>query len=329
MTSNQNERLNGPTTAATRKRRSTAAAKSIRAVLAGAAFATVASFAMASPASADVVRIQQVSSARNVDAWEGDTYDWRAVTWTYQDNNTQLWRMTHVSGNVYTFQQLSNDRYLDAWEDDGHDWNVVTRPLQNNTTQQWLVTDLGGGINYMQQVSSGRYLDAYEDSTNEWRMVTRPFQNNATQQWRITVVIHDLLPVFPLASGILLPSSPPPPPPAVHASGNFTLSAPFSVNMDNGTIGLAGADLNYMAPDLINLQLRPINGAQISFTDGSQRGYAGCSAAAFSTTPVPLTAIAAGNYVCMKTDDGRISEFSVDSIGALLHILSITYTTWE
>lgn len=322
MNSNANEFAGDPRIAAGRMRRP-AVARSVKSIVVGAVVAATAAFATAAPAAADIVRIEQVSTGRSLDAWEDAGHDYQAVVWSYQDNDTQLWRMTHVEGNVYTFQQVSSERYLDAHENDANDWNVVTRPAQNNDTQRWLVTDLGGGINYIQQVSSGRYLDAYEDSGHGWRNVTRPFQNNATQQWRITVVMYELVPL-PIDPGLIVPVTPP-----VHSSGTVNLSSPFSLNLDDGTIAFAGADLTYMAPDLLNLQLMPMNGAEISFTDGTERGYAGCWAATYSPAPVPLASLAPGNYLCVKTSEGRISEFTINSIGALLRILSISYTTWE
>ncbi len=297
--------------------------RSLRRMLLGLAVAATSAFA-ALPAAAQLVTIQQVSSGRFLDAWETTTYDYRAVVWTEQNNDTQLWRMTHVEGQVYTFQQVSNNRYLDAYENDGQDWNAVTRPNQNNNTQQWLVTDLGGGIHTIQQVSTGRYLDAHESSENGWRAVTRPGQNNATQQWRITIVQNELV----IVPGVLIPLIPPEPPP-VHASGTFDWAAPFSANLDEGVVAAFGADLSYLAPDLINLQLMPINGAQISFTDGSERGYAGCSSATFSGGPVLLESIPIGGYVCLQTNEGRISEFRINSVGPILRILSVSFTTWE
>ena len=300
------------------------AVRSVRTALIGLAVAAGAVFAASVPASAQLVTIQQVSSSRFLDAWETTTYDYRAVIWSEQNNDTQLWRMTNVEGQVYTFQQVSSERYLDAYQSEAQDWNVVTRPDQNNNTQQWLVSDLGGGIHTIQQVSSGRYLDAYENSNDGWRAVTRPWQNNATQQWRITIVSYELV----LVPGVIIPPLPPPPPP-VHATGTFDWSAPFSANLDEGTIGALGADLSYFAPDLINLQFTPINGAQISFTDGSERGYAGCSAATYSAAPVLLASIPIGGYVCLRTNEGRFTEFRINSVGPILRILSVSFTTWE
>jgi hypothetical protein len=325
MTSNQPELTRDRSIATHRMRRSGTVAKSVRTALVGAVLATVAAFANAAPASAQqtVVTIQQVSNARYMDAWEDAGHDYRAVTRPNQGNDTQKWLMTHIDGNVYTIQQVSNNRYLDAHENDARDWAVVTRTEQNNSTQQWLVTDLGGGINTIQQVSSGRYLDAYGDSAHDYGLVTRPFQGNATQQWRITIISY-VLPALPINPGIIIPATP-----DVHASGTFNLSSPFSADFDTGNVTFAGADINYMSPDLINLQIRPVNGAEISYTDGSQRDYAGCWAATYSTTPVQLSTVSPGDYICLKTDQGRITEFRIDNIGALLRILTITYTTWE
>ena len=297
--------------------------RSIKAALIGLAVTAAAAIAVSAPATAQIVTIQQVSSGRFLDAWEVPSYDFRAVIWSEQNNDTQLWRMTKVDGQVFTFQQVSSERYLDAHENEAQDWNAVTRPDQSNTTQQWLVTDLGAGINRIQQVSSGRYLDAYENSENGWRAVTRQSQNNATQQWRITIISYELV-LIPEIVAELLPIVPP-----IHSDGTFDWAAPFAANLDNGTIGALGADLSYFAPDLINLQLNPINGAQISFTDGTERGYLGCSTAAYNVGPVLLASIPVGGYVCLTTNDGRISEFRINSVGPILRILSVSYTTWQ
>lgn len=311
-----------PSIGSKRFRRTGLAVKSIKTAIITAILAGAAAFATASPASADIIRIQQVSSGRYLDAWETNTYDYRVVIWSHQDNDTQLWRRTHVAGNIYTLQQVSNDRYMDAHQNDANDWNVVTRPNQNNDTQRWIMTDLGGGIFTIQQLSSGRYLDAWQSDAQGWRVVTRPWQGNDTQRWRVTVQL-ELVP---------LPLPPLPLPPVIppeHSAGTFQWSPPFPADFDTGTLGAAGADLNYFAPDLINMQMIPTNGAQISFTDGTQRGYLGCSTAAYSGVPVLLSAIPVGGYVCLRTSDGRYSEFRVNSVGPILKILSVTYTTWQ
>ena len=254
------------------------AARALKTFLVSVVLATGTAFAAASPASADTVRIQHVSSGRYLDAWENNaTHGTNVVVWTHQNNDTQLWRRTHVSGNIYTLQQVSNDRFLDAYETEPFDFRAVTWAPQGNTSQQWLMTDLGGGVYRIQQVNTGRYLDAHETDANGFRAVTRAWQSNSTQEWRVTPVLT-LVDIPPLEIlSILVPL---PPAPAIHAQGTFELPSPMTANLDNGATALLMGDLAHNAPDLFNLALTPRNGAQISFTTGAQRGYAGCSAAA-------------------------------------------------
>ncbi|MGE0457038.1 MAG: RICIN domain-containing protein [Bauldia sp.] len=290
--------------------------RKIKPILGGLALAVVAAFTTAGSAAAqnNVVTIQQVSSGRFVDAHEFDGQDWRLVTRPAQNNNTQLWRMVPLGGNVYTFQQMSNNRFVDAHEHDGEDFRLVTRPAQNNNTQRWLVLPLGGNIFTIQQVSNGRYVDAHEHEGEDYRLVTRPAQNNATQQWRITVVYTE--------------PAPQPPQPVVHSTGSFQLMPQQSVNLDNGVVGQNGADIAYQVVGF-QRQLAPVNGAQFSYTNGNQRGFAGCNAAAFNANAIPQQSIPAGHYICVRTSEGRVSEFRITNVGQILGRLDISYTTWQ
>lgn len=290
-------------------------ARKMKPVIGGLVLSVVAAFA-AAPASAQnaVVTIQQVSSGRFIDAHEFAGEDYRLVTRPAQNNSTQLWRMVPLGNNIYTFQQMSNDRFVDAHEYAGEDYRLVTRPPQNNTTQRWLLTSVGGNVYTIQQVSNGRYVDAHENAAEDYRVVTRPAQNNATQQWRIVTVYTE--------------QAPQPPQPVVHSSGSFQFSPQQQVNLDNGNIGPNGADLAYQVVGF-NRQITPVNGAMISFTNGAQRGFAGCSAAAYNTNAVPQASIGVGQYVCVRTGEGHVSEFRVNSIGQILGLLQISYTTWN
>ena len=149
-----------------------------------------------------------------------------------------------------------------------------------------------------------------------------------TQQWRITPVVLVVPPVVVVPLPPVLPP-PSPPVPVVDSSGAFQLIPSARVNLDNGVLGFAGADLFYQAVNFTDVQLTPVNGAQISYTGGAQRGYWGCSAAAFSNAPVPQAAIAIGDYVCVLTDQGRIAEFQINNVGLIFRALWISYTTWQ
>ena len=296
--------------------------------LAAAAILSTATVIAASPASAEtrIVTIQQMSTDRYVDAHEHAGEDYRIVTREAQNNDTQLWRMTRLDGNVFTIQQLSSGRYWDAHEYDGQDYRLVTRPAQNNDTQRWLALDLGADIFTIQQVSNGRYVDAHVNTAEDYRLVTRTAQNNATQQWRITTILIEMVDPLPLPP-------PPPPTPAAHSSGTLQLAGPFMMDLDTGGVSLLNGDILYAAPDLVNRQLVPRAGAQLSYLNGAQRGIGGftggCSTAIYSSNPVLMNMLSPGDYICAKTDEGRISEFRIDSIGPVLGVLMITYTTWQ
>ena len=64
--------------------------KSVKALVWVAVLCGIASFAAATPASAQLVTIQQVSTGRYLDAWENSSNDYRAVVWSQQENDSQL-----------------------------------------------------------------------------------------------------------------------------------------------------------------------------------------------------------------------------------------------
>src|SRR3954454_2200970 len=111
-------------------------------------------------ASSRIVRLQG-GGLRCLDAHEIPQLDFNVVTRSFQNNNTQHWRLTNVGGNVHTIQQVSSGRFLDAHEISSFSFRVVTRGQQNfDNSQRWILLDFGGNFFTIQQVSSGRFLEA-------------------------------------------------------------------------------------------------------------------------------------------------------------------------
>ena len=80
----------------------------------------------------------------------------------------------------------------------------------------------------------------------------------------------------------------------------------------------------------LELYLAPKNGSAIGVGDRSNRGYSGCSTARFTNARVLLRDIPVGSYVCLRTDQGRISQFRVNRIsGGSPKSVTIGYTTYE
>jgi hypothetical protein len=78
------------------------------------------------------------------------------------------------------------------------------------------------------------------------------------------------------------------------------------------------------------LYINPRNGAQLGVGNKTNRGYLGCANEVYTPNRVSLNTLAPGNYVCVVTSEGRVSQFRVNAIlGGSPRTLRIGYTTWE
>ncbi len=130
---------------------------------------------------------------------------------------------------------------------------------------------------------------------------------------------------------ILQPLVPPlqiiPVTPATHSSGLLDIPSSYQFDLDSGVVGGGpSADLWYHNIGGGTRYLEVENGAKHARGDGSNRQYPGCYNATYSSAPLPFAALAPGTYVCVKTSEGRISQFRVNSFNGLT--MKIGYTTW-
>lgn len=119
---------------------------------------------------------------------------------------------------------------------------------------------------------------------------------------------------------------PPPPPPIVHVEGEVALSLNGRANLDTGSDGPAGADIWWRRVDNATRILVPVNGAQLSMGDGSDRSLHDCRKEVFVETPVALDALKAGMVLCLKTNLGRTGRIALTEVAA--SGLDIAYVTW-
>jgi len=130
-----------------------------------------------------------------------------------------------------------------------------------------------------------------------------------------------LPPIFPLP----LPPAPPPAPVTL-STGPIDLQQTFMADLDNGAVTTTGADIWYQAVTAAEKYVTPRNGAQLALGDRSNRGLDGCRVAAFSSNSIPLWDMPVGSYVCVKTNQGRISQFRLN--GYTGTTMNLGYTTW-
>ncbi len=125
------------------------------------------------------------------------------------------------------------------------------------------------------------------------------------------------------------PAPPPPPPPVVpvtYSTGPLNIPQTYQADLDSGTVGGAGGDIWYQAVTSVNKFITPINGAKLSVSGPTNRGYAGCSTASYSGNKISVWTLPIGTYVCVKTNEGRISEFRLNGYSGTT--MKLGYTTW-
>jgi hypothetical protein len=113
-------------------------------------------------------------------------------------------------------------------------------------------------------------------------------------------------------------------------TGTINLRQTYLADFDRNTTVRTDADIWFQAETRELLYLSPSNGAKIGVGDRSNRGYEGCRTARFTSERVSLRDIPVGSYICIKTNEGRISQFRLNAVSAgSPKTLSLGFTTFE
>ncbi len=119
--------------------------------------------------------------------------------------------------------------------------------------------------------------------------------------------------------------------PGTYSTGPINIRQTYLADLDSGKEQSSGADIWFEAETKDLLYVVPRNNARLGVGDRSNRGYAGCSRARYNTSRVSLKDIPVGSYVCVRTSEGRVSQFRVNAVtgGSGPKTLRIGYTTWR
>ncbi|MEM7059943.1 MAG: hypothetical protein AAF557_20365 [Pseudomonadota bacterium] len=118
--------------------------------------------------------------------------------------------------------------------------------------------------------------------------------------------------------------------PRTHSTGGINLKQTFTADLDNGRTGGGGADIWFQAETRDLLYITPRGRAKIGVGNRRNRGRDGCARARYTNSRVSLRDIPVGSYICVKTNEGRISQFRVNALtGSSPKTLKIGYTTWQ
>lgn len=113
-------------------------------------------------------------------------------------------------------------------------------------------------------------------------------------------------------------------------TGQLSVRQTYTADFDQSSTNSNKADLWFQAETRDLLYLTPRNGAKIGVGNRSNRGFAGCSTARYTNSRVSLRDIPVGAYVCVKTSEGRISQFRMNNIsGGSPKTITLGFTTFE
>ena len=136
--------------------------------------------------------------------------------------------------------------------------------------------------------------------------------------------IMQVIPLFPQVVDPVPPLLIPQPPP-VYSQGSFRLLPTARVDVDDGSFGFNGLDLQYQGG-----ALSPTGDAGLHYAPNIAPGFFGCAGISyFQTASVPVSALSVGDRLCVATDAGRRAQLRIDAIDPILHSVRISYTTWQ
>jgi len=122
-----------------------------------------------------------------------------------------------------------------------------------------------------------------------------------------------------------------PEPPTTYATGFLEIPQTWQADLDEGVVGSGpGADIWFEAETATARYVTPLHGASIAIVGNTPVGRDGCAQAALYAARVHVDGLQEGTYVCVRTNEGRYSQFRVNApIGPSPGTLMIGFTTWE
>ena len=119
-------------------------------------------------------------------------------------------------------------------------------------------------------------------------------------------------------------------PPRTHRTGPLVIPQTYLADLDTGQVKPQGADIWFEAKTATRRFITPRNGARIAIAGRRSIGLAGCKQRPLRNTPIPIRSIPVGTYVCVKTNQGRYSQFRVNrAAGPSPGNIHLGYTTWK
>lgn len=117
-----------------------------------------------------------------------------------------------------------------------------------------------------------------------------------------------------------------------HSTGTFTARGTYNIDLDAGAeSSAANADFWYEVIRANESYLTPRNGASYALRTRTEPSYGDCTGATYATARLRIESTTAGTWICVRTGEGRIGRFRIDSVDrfAAPRVATITHTTWR
>lgn len=117
----------------------------------------------------------------------------------------------------------------------------------------------------------------------------------------------------------------------VRAAGRLTVPERRSVDLDNGMLGFAFLDADIRFATESTRSLTPANGSRITRVGTQAPGFGGCHGTRLSESPINVSTLREGDYLCVETNRRRLAEVRIVRVPLLLlsTSLAIDFRTFE
>ncbi len=118
--------------------------------------------------------------------------------------------------------------------------------------------------------------------------------------------------------------------PRTHSTASLVIPQTWTADLDEGVVGAEPqADIWFEAVTATERYVTPRNGAVLAPVGTTSVGRDGCANAALTSARIPIGDLPVGSYVCVRTNEGRFSQFRVNQpVAPSPGELRIGYTTW-
>ncbi len=116
---------------------------------------------------------------------------------------------------------------------------------------------------------------------------------------------------------------------SIFSQGTLSIDQAFSADLDRGTVG-TGDDYDIWFQAETDRFVTPLDGVTAAVVGTATPGRDGCAALTLLDDRINIDALVLGTYLCVRTNEGRLSEVRVTGLpGPSPGILVIQFTTYS